>query len=112
MAINKIARHKLIDSGLHHKAYMDTALPIAMGQTISQPFTVAKQTELLEIQKGHKILEIEQDPVINVWFYVKWERRCTAERHNELYHQAKKSLQEQGYRAMLKAGDGTLGWST
>ena len=58
MAIGKIPRHTLIDTALHSKAYNDTALPIGMGQTISQPYTVAKQTELLEIKKGEKVLEI------------------------------------------------------
>ena len=113
MAINKIARHKLIDSGLHHCAYDDTALPIGMGQTISQPFTVARQMELLEIRKGHKILEIGTGSSYQCMVLCEMGATVySVERHNELYHQAKKSLQEQGYRAMLKAGDGTLGWST
>ena len=113
MAIGKIPRHTLIDSGLHHKAYNDTALPIGMGQTISQPFTVARQTELLELQKGHKILEIGTGSSYQCMVLCEMGATVySVERHNELYHQAKKSLQEQGYRAMLKAGDGTLGWST
>ncbi len=113
MAIGKIPRHNLIDSGLHHRAYDDTALPIGMGQTISQPFTVARQTELLEIRKGHKILEIGTGSSYQCMVLCEMGAEVySVERHNELYHQAKKSLQEQGYRAMLKAGDGTLGWKT
>lgn len=113
MAIGKIPRHTLIDSGLHNKAYQDTALPIGMGQTISQPYTVARQTELLEIKKGDKILEIGTGSSYQCMVLCEMGANVySVERHNELYHRAKKHLQTHGYRAMLKAGDGTLGWST
>ena len=112
-AIGKIPRHSLIDTALHSKAYNDTALPIGMGQTISQPFTVAKQTELLEIQKGDKILEIGTGSSYQCMVLCEMGANVfSVERHNELYHRAKEALRKQGYRAMLKAGDGTLGWST
>ena len=113
VAIGKIPRHSLIDTALHSKAYNDTALPIGMGQTISQPFTVAKQTELLEIQKGDKILEIGTGSSYQCMVLCEMGANVfSVERHNELYHRAKEALRKQGYRAMLKAGDGTLGWST
>ena len=113
MAIGKIPRHELIDSGLHHKAYEDTALPIGMGQTISQPYTVARQTELLEIKKGDKILEIGTGSSYQCMVLCELGANVySVERHNELYHRAKEALYKQGYRAMLKDGDGTLGWST
>ena len=57
-AISKIPRHLFMDSGFIDHAYQDKAFPIGSGQTISQPFTVAFQTQLLEIKKGNKILEI------------------------------------------------------
>ena len=57
-AISKIPRHLFMDSGFIDHAYKDKAFPIGSGQTISQPFTVAFQTQLLEIKKGNKILEI------------------------------------------------------
>ena len=57
-AISKIPRHLFMDSGFIDHAYQDKAFPIGSGQTISQPFTVALQTQLLEIKKGNKILEI------------------------------------------------------
>lgn len=113
MAIGKIPRHTLIDTALHTKAYNDTALPIGMGQTISQPYTVAKQTELLEIKKGEKILEIGTGSSYQCMVLCEMGATVySVERHNELYHRAKEALRLQGYRAMLKAGDGTLGWST
>ncbi|MFT5983180.1 MAG: protein-L-isoaspartate(D-aspartate) O-methyltransferase, partial [Ulvibacter sp.] len=57
-AINKIPRHLFMDSGFLNHAYVDKAFPIGADQTISQPYTVARQTELLEIKRGDKILEI------------------------------------------------------
>lgn len=113
MAIGKIPRHLLIDTALHNRAYEDTALPIGMGQTISQPYTVAKQTELLELNKGDKILEIGTGSSYQCMVLCELGAKVySVERHNELYHRAKEALRKQGYKAMLKAGDGTLGWST
>lgn len=57
-AIGKIPRHLFMDSGFEAFAYQDKAFPIGAGQTISQPYTVAFQTQLLEVKKGDKILEI------------------------------------------------------
>lgn len=57
-AINTIPRHIFFEDALQNHAYIDKAFPIGEKQTISQPFTVAKQTELLEIKPGDKILEI------------------------------------------------------
>ena len=57
-AISKVPRHLFMDSSFIDHAYQDKAFPIGSGQTISQPFTVAFQTQLLEINKGDKILEI------------------------------------------------------
>lgn len=57
-AINSIPRHYFLDSAFDEKAYEDKAFPIAVGQTISQPYTVAYQTQLLEIKPFDKVLEI------------------------------------------------------
>lgn len=113
MAIGKIPRHELIDTALASKAYNDTALPIGMGQTISQPFTVAAQTELLSVEQEDKILEIGTGSGYQCMILCELGAKVySVERHKELYHRAKDALRELGYRAMLKVGDGTLGWST
>lgn len=110
-AIGKIPRHQLIDTALHSKAYNDTALPIGMGQTISQPFTVAAQTELLAIEAGEKILEIGTGSGYQCMVLCELGADVySVERHDALYHKAKEALRDLGYRAMLKVGDGTLGW--
>src|SRR5690554_1320445 len=57
-AIGRVPRHLFMDSGFVDHAYVDKAFPIAADQTISQPYTVARQTELLEVKKNDKILEI------------------------------------------------------
>ena len=57
-AISKVPRHLFMDSGFIDFAYKDQAFPIAANQTISQPYTVAFQTELLEVEEGDKVLEI------------------------------------------------------
>ena len=57
-AISKIPRHLFLNSSFEDFAYQDKAFPIAAGQTISQPYTVAFQSELLQVKKDHKILEI------------------------------------------------------
>ena len=57
-AIGNVPRHFFMDSSFLDHAYQDKAFPIAAGQTISQPYTVAFQTELLQVKKGNKILEI------------------------------------------------------
>ena len=112
-ALGKIPRHLLVDTALHNKAYNDTALPIGMGQTISQPYTVARQTELLELKRGDKVLEIGTGSSYQCMVLCELGAEVySVERHNELYHKAKEALKKQGYKALLKAGDGTLGWST
>ena len=57
-AIRKIPRHLFLNSSFEDFAYQDKAFPIGAGQTISQPYTVAFQSQLLEVKKDHKILEI------------------------------------------------------
>jgi protein-L-isoaspartate(D-aspartate) O-methyltransferase len=57
-AMNRVPRHLFMDSSFINFSYTDKAFPISAGQTISQPYTVAFQTELLEVQKHNKVLEV------------------------------------------------------
>ncbi|MDZ7718363.1 MAG: protein-L-isoaspartate(D-aspartate) O-methyltransferase [Balneolaceae bacterium] len=111
-AIRSIPRHEFVDTALENKAYEDTALPIGAGQTISQPYTVAAQTELLEVKKGEKILEIGTGSGYQAAILCHMGAEVySVERQEKLYHKAKKILGKLGYRPQLKLGDGTLGWS-
>lgn len=111
-AIEAVPRHMFVDSALENRAYEDSALPIGCGQTISQPYTVAAQTELLNVQKGDKILEIGTGSGYQaaILCFVGADV-YSVERHEPLYLKARETLKELGYRPQLKYGDGTLGWS-
>ncbi|MFW6347088.1 MAG: protein-L-isoaspartate(D-aspartate) O-methyltransferase [Cyclonatronaceae bacterium] len=111
-AIESVPRHLFVDTGFADRAYEDSALPIALGQTISQPFTVARQTELLEVKAGEKILEIGTGSGYQAAILAELGAQVySVERHRELYHRGQDALREAGYRVMLKCGDGTEGWS-
>jgi protein-L-isoaspartate(D-aspartate) O-methyltransferase len=68
-AIKRIPRHLFLDSGFEDFAYQDKAFPIAAGQTISQPFTVAFQTQLLQVKKTIKFWKSEPVRVIKLRFW-------------------------------------------
>ena len=111
-AINSVPRHKFIDSALHMRAYEDTALPIELGQTISQPFTVAVKTEMLELKPGDKVLEIGTGSGYQAAVLCEMGAEVySVERHRGLYERSRTLLADLGYRATLKCDDGTLGWS-
>lgn len=110
-AINSVPRHLFMDSGFVGHAYVDKAFPIAAEQTISQPYTVARQTELLEVKKGDKVLEIGtgsgyQAAVLLEMGVVVY----TIERQNELFKKTSKFLPKLGYRPKkMIFGDGYKG---
>lgn len=111
-AFAEVPRHKFVDSALSNRAYEDSALPIEMGQTISQPFTVAKQTELMEVEPGDKVLEIGTGSGYQAAILcVMGTNVYSVERHQLLHDRAREILKDLDYRAMLKCGDGTMGWS-
>tara|TARA_R110002096_G_scaffold193645_1_gene375379 strand:+ start:20965 stop:21558 length:594 start_codon:yes stop_codon:yes gene_type:complete len=110
-AIGNIPRHLFMDSGFLDHAYQDKAFPIAADQTISQPYTVAFQTELLQVKQGDKILEIGtgsgyQTAVLCELGAKVW----SIERQKELFKKTSKFLPKLGYRAKkLIFGDGYKG---
>jgi len=111
-AINHVPRHVFIDTALEDRAYKDSALPIGMGQTISQPYTVARQTELLEVFPGEKVLEIGTGSGYQAAILSELGAKVySVERHKKLYEKAQDVLRELGYSIQIKLGDGTLGWS-
>lgn len=111
-ALAKIPRHLFMDSGFIDFAYQDKAFPIAASQTISQPYTVAFQTELLQIQKGDKVLEIGTGSGYQTAVLVEMGAEVySIERQKELYDMTRSFLPKVGYVAKkLKFGDGYKGW--
>jgi len=110
-AIKKIPRHLFLNSSFEDFAYQDKAFPIGAGQTISQPYTVAFQSQLLEVQKDHKILEIGtgsgyQTAVLCVL----GAKVYSVERQNELFKSTSLLLPKLGIRPKhLSFGDGYKG---
>lgn len=111
-AIGTIPRHLFMDSGFVEHAYIDKAFPIGADQTISQPFTVAKQTELLNLEKGSKILEIGTGSGFQTAVLIEMGMHVfSIERQNELFKKTKLFLPKLGYRAKkLIFGDGYKGF--
>ena len=109
-AMASIPRHIYMDSAFLEQAYENKPFPIGSDQTISQPYTVAFQTTLLEIQKGDKILEIGTGSGYQTAVLLKLGAKVvTIERHKPLYKKAKKILQKQGLKALCLLGDGFEG---
>jgi len=110
-AIRKVPRHLFIDSGFLDHAYQDKAFPIAAGQTISQPYTVAFQTELLQVKKGSKILEIGTGSGYQCAVLCELGAKVySIERQLELFKNTSKFLPKLGYRPKkLIFGDGYIG---
>ena len=109
-AIGKIPRHLFIDSSFEDYAYQDKPFPIAAGQTISQPYTVAFQTELLQVKPGDKVLEIGTGSgyqacvleEVGVKVY-------SIERQKELFDITRQTMRKLGYNFTMKYGDGFAG---
>jgi protein-L-isoaspartate(D-aspartate) O-methyltransferase len=110
-AVNKIPRHLFLDSSFLEFAYEDKPFPIGSGQTISQPYTVAFQTELLEVKKGQKILEIGTGSGYQACVLAELGAKVfSIERQKKLYEKTKEFLPKIGYRQIkLFYGDGYKG---
>jgi len=112
-AIGKVPRHFFLDSAFIDFAYSDKAFPIGAGQTISQPYTVAVQTQLLNVKKGDKVLEIGTGSGYQTSVLIEMGARVvTIERQRELYEKASHLLPKMGYRPHFFYGDGYLGKPT
>ena len=109
-AIGKIPRHLFLDSSFLEFAYQDKPFPIGSGQTISQPYTVAFQTELLEVKPGEKVLEIGTGSGYQACVLEELGAKVfTIERQKKLYLKSKKFLAELNYKAKIFYGDGYKG---
>lgn len=112
-AILMVPRHQFFDVGLLDYAYVDKAYPISAGQTISQPFTVAFQTQLLEVQKGEKVLEIGTGSGYQAAVLAQMGAKVySIERQRELFKAAQLTFAKMGYNIKTFYGDGYAGKST
>ena len=110
-AISVTPRHLLFDPVFRDKfAYQDIAFPIGENQTISQPYTVAFQSELLAVSRGSKVLEIGTGSGYQTAVLCQLGAKVfSIERHKSLFQSAKLFLNQNNYRAQLFFGDGFIG---
>lgn len=109
-AIGKVPRHAFFDDALLGHAYQDKAFPIGEGQTISQPYTVAFQTEKLEIKPGDKVLEIGTGSGYQACILLEMGAKVyTIEYNRNLYQKAREFLPQLNYNPFFLFGDGSKG---
>jgi protein-L-isoaspartate(D-aspartate) O-methyltransferase len=109
-AIRIIPRHLFLEKGAESHAYIDKAVQIGSGQTISQPYTVAFQTQLLEIKKNDKVLEIGTGSGYQASVLAQIDSKVfSIERHKPLYIKSKEILKKLNYNINVLLGDGFKG---
>jgi protein-L-isoaspartate(D-aspartate) O-methyltransferase len=109
-AVGKVPRHFFFENALLEHAYQDKAFPIGEGQTISQPYTVAFQTEKLEIKTGDKVLEIGTGSGYQACILLEVGAKVyTIEYNRVLYERTRLFLPEMGYKPHFFHGDGSKG---
>lgn len=109
-AINKVPRHVFFENALLDHAYQDKAFPIGEGQTISQPYTVAFQTEKLDIKAGDKVLEIGTGSGYQACILLEMGAKVyTIEYNRKLYELTRDFLPQLGYKPYFFYGDGSKG---
>jgi len=109
-AINKVPRHVFFENALLDHAYQDKAFPIGEGQTISQPYTVAFQTEKLEIKPGDKVLEIGTGSGYQACVLIEMGAKVyTIEYNRKLFETTRDFLPKLGYKPYFFYGDGSKG---
>jgi len=111
-AIEEVPRERFVDEAFEHKAWENTALPIGSGQTISQPYTVARMTALLELTPASRVLEIGTGSGYQTAILAHLvEHVCSVERIKGLQWQAKRRLKQLDlHNVSTRHGDGWLGW--
>jgi len=110
-AILAVPRHFFLDAVFTKQAYSNMAFQIGAGQTISHPYTVAFQTELLQLKKGDKVLEIGTGSGFQTSILCEMGAKVySIERQRELYLKANQIVPKLGFTAKLKYGDGYKGW--
>ena len=109
-AINNVPRHWFLDNAFLEYAYQNKAFPIGSGQTISHPYTVAYQTQLLEIKKGEKVLEVGTGCGYQTSVLVQMGAKVfSIERQQTLFVKTKQFMSDANIRAKLFYGDGYQG---
>lgn len=109
-AMEKLPRHYFLDSSFVEFAYQDKAFPIGSGQTISQPYTVAFQTQLMKVKKGDKILEVGTGSGYQASIlHLMGAKVFSIERQKELFVKTKAFLETLNYRVKVFFGDGYKG---
>ena len=109
-AVGKVPRHVFFENALIDHAYQDKAFPIGEGQTISQPYTVAFQSEKLEIRHGDRVLEIGTGSGYQACILMELGAKVyTIEYNRNLYERAKDFLPRLGYKPHFFYGDGSKG---
>jgi protein-L-isoaspartate(D-aspartate) O-methyltransferase len=109
-AMGRVPRHLFMDSSFINFSYTDKAFPIAAGQTISQPYTVAFQTELLDVSRHLKVLEVGTGSGYQTAVLLELGARVyTIERQRQLFLEAQKTLQPLNYKPIFFYGDGYEG---
>lgn len=109
-ALNEVPRHVFLDSSFVEQAYQDKAFPIGAGQTISQPHTVAFQTQLLQVEQGMKVLEIGTGSGYQACVLAAMGAKVfSIERQRNLYFKTKDILEQLPFRVKTFLGDGFEG---
>ncbi len=111
-AMARLPREHFVHPSFVHRAYEDVALPLGFNQTISQPYTVAFMTSLLELEPGEKVLEIGTGSGYQAALLALMGAKVyTVERHWELYQRARRIFAELGLSIQTRFGDGSIGWA-
>jgi protein-L-isoaspartate(D-aspartate) O-methyltransferase len=110
-AFMKVKREEFVPEEFRNRAYDNNALPIGGSQTISQPYTVAMMTQILDVQKGHTVLEIGTGSGYQTAILCEMGAKVySIERIDELARTAAEILHRIGCKVKIKIGDGTQGW--